>query len=33
MLSLEEVVNEQLEAKGRILAEKVAEHELMCFRS
>jgi hypothetical protein len=33
MLKLEEVVCDQLEAEGRALAEKVAEHMLMCFRS
>jgi hypothetical protein len=33
MLSLEEVVNEQLEAEGRVLAEKVMEHVLTCFQS
>jgi hypothetical protein len=33
MLRLEEVVVDQLEAEGRILAEKVAEHVLTCFRS
>jgi hypothetical protein len=31
MLMLEEVVNEQLEAGGLVLAEKVAEHMLMYF--
>jgi hypothetical protein len=31
MLTLEEVVGEQLEAEGRVLAKKVAEHMLMCF--
>jgi hypothetical protein len=33
MQSLEEVVSEQLEAEGHALAEKVAEHMLMCFWS
>jgi hypothetical protein len=33
MLTLEEVVGEQLEAEGHILAEKVVEHMLMCFLS
>jgi hypothetical protein len=33
MLTLEEVVNEQLEVKCHILAEKVAEHVLTCFWS
>jgi hypothetical protein len=33
MLLLEEVVDEQLEAKGRVLAEKVVEHVLTCFWS
>jgi hypothetical protein len=33
MLKLEEVVYDQLEAKGRVLAEKVVEHVLTCFRS
>jgi hypothetical protein len=32
MLKLEEVVCDQLEAEGCVLAEKVAEHVLMCFR-
>jgi hypothetical protein len=31
MLTLEEVVSEQLEAGGLVLAEKVAEHMLMYF--
>jgi hypothetical protein len=31
MLMLEEVVSEQLEAGGLVLAEKVAEHMLMYF--
>jgi hypothetical protein len=31
MLKLEEVVYDQLEAEGRILSEKVAEHMLTCF--
>jgi hypothetical protein len=33
MLTLEEVISEQLESKGRILVEKVAEHGLTCFQS
>jgi hypothetical protein len=33
MLKLGEVVCYQLEAEGRVLAEKVAEHMLMCFQS
>jgi hypothetical protein len=33
MLLLEEVVDEQLEAKGRVLAEKVVEHVLTRFWS
>jgi hypothetical protein len=33
MLKLEEVVYDQLEAKGCILVEKVVEHVLMCFWS
>jgi hypothetical protein len=33
MLRLEEVVSDQLEAEGRVLAEKVAENVLTCFRS
>jgi hypothetical protein len=33
MLTLEEVVSEQLEAEGHVLAEKVAEHMLTCFES
>jgi hypothetical protein len=33
MLMLEEVVGEQLEAEGHVLAEKVVEHVLMCFWS
>jgi hypothetical protein len=33
MLSLEEVVCEQLEVEGRVLAEKVAEQVLTCFQS
>jgi hypothetical protein len=33
MLELEDVIASQLEAKGRILAEAVAEHVLLCFRS
>jgi hypothetical protein len=33
MLKLEEVVYDQLEAEGRILSEKVAEHMLTCFWS
>jgi hypothetical protein len=33
MLKLEEVVCDQLEVKGHVLAEKVVEHMLMCFRS
>jgi hypothetical protein len=31
MLTLEEVISEQLEAEGHVLAEKVAEHMLLCF--
>jgi hypothetical protein len=33
MLKLEEVIYDQLEAEGHVLAEKVAEHVLMCFQS
>jgi hypothetical protein len=33
MLTLEEVISEQLESEGRILVEKVAEHGLTCFQS
>jgi hypothetical protein len=33
MLSLEEVVSEQLEVEGHVLAKKVAEHMLTCFWS
>jgi hypothetical protein len=33
MLELEDVVGGRLEAEGCILAEAVAEHMLMCFRS
>jgi hypothetical protein len=33
MLKLDEVVCDQLEAEGRVLVEKVAEHMLMCFQS
>jgi hypothetical protein len=33
MQSLEEVAGEQLEAEGRTLVEKVAEHVLTCFLS
>jgi hypothetical protein len=33
MLKLEEVICDQLEAEGHVLAEKVVEHVLMCFRS
>jgi hypothetical protein len=33
MLMLEEVIGEQLESEGRILAEKVVKHVLTCFRS
>jgi hypothetical protein len=33
MLRLEEVVIDQLEGEGRVLAEKAAEHMLTCFRS
>jgi hypothetical protein len=33
MLKLEEVVCDQLEVEGHVLAEKVVEHMLMCFRS
>jgi hypothetical protein len=32
MLKLEEVVEDQLEAEGHILAKKVAEHMLACFQ-
>jgi hypothetical protein len=32
MLRLEEVIGDQLEAEGRILAGKVVEHVLTCFR-
>jgi hypothetical protein len=31
MLMLEEIISEQLEAGGLVLAEKVAEHMLMYF--
>jgi hypothetical protein len=33
MLMLEEIISEQLEAEGHVLAEKVAEHVLTCFQS
>jgi hypothetical protein len=33
MTELEDVVASRLEAEGRILAEAVAEHVLVCFRS
>jgi hypothetical protein len=33
MLRLEEVVEDQLEAEGRVLAEKVVEDVLTCFWS
>jgi hypothetical protein len=33
MLMLEELVGEQLEGEGHVLAEKVVEHVLMCFWS
>jgi hypothetical protein len=33
MLRLEEVISEQLEAEGHVLAKKVAQHMLMCFQS
>jgi hypothetical protein len=33
ILTLEEVIGDQLEVEGRVLAEKVAEHVLTCFRS
>jgi hypothetical protein len=33
MLELEDVVANQLEAEGRLLAEAVAEHVLLCLRS
>jgi hypothetical protein len=33
MLTLEEVIDDQLEAEGRALAKEVAEHVLTCFRS
>jgi hypothetical protein len=33
MLRLEEIVGDQLEAEGCVLAEKVAEHVLTCFWS
>jgi hypothetical protein len=33
MLMLEEVISDQLEAEGHVLAEKVVEHMLTCFRS
>jgi hypothetical protein len=33
MLKLQEVISEQLESKGRALAEMVVEHVLTCFRS
>jgi hypothetical protein len=31
MLKLEEVICDQLEAKGHILSDQVAEHVLTCF--
>jgi hypothetical protein len=31
MVTLEEVIGEQLEAQGHVLVEKVAEHMLTCF--
>jgi hypothetical protein len=33
MLMLEEVICDQLEAEGHVLAEKVVEHVLTCFWS
>jgi hypothetical protein len=33
MLRLEEVIVDELEAKGRVQVEKVVEHVLTCFRS
>jgi hypothetical protein len=33
MLKLEEVIGNQLEADGRVLAEKVAEYVFTCFQS
>jgi hypothetical protein len=33
MLTLEEVIDDQLEVEGRALAKEVAEHVLTCFRS
>jgi hypothetical protein len=33
MSELEDVIGTRLEAEGRILAETVVEHMLMCFRS
>jgi hypothetical protein len=33
MLELEDVVANQLEAEGRLLAETVAEHVLLCLRN
>jgi hypothetical protein len=33
MLKLEEVICDQLEAEGHVLAEKVVEHMLTCFQS
>jgi hypothetical protein len=33
MLELQDVIADRLEAEGRILAEAVAEHVLLCFRS
>jgi hypothetical protein len=33
MLRVEEVIGDQLEAEGRVLAEKVVEHVLASFRS
>jgi hypothetical protein len=33
MLTLEEVISEQLEVEGHVLVLKVVEHVLTCFRS
>jgi hypothetical protein len=33
MSELEDVISSRLEVEGRILAEAVVEHVLMCFRS
>jgi hypothetical protein len=33
MLELDDVITNRLEAEGRILAEAVAEHILLCLRS